>query len=96
VRPRAGLDIWRKDKFLAIAVIRTLDCPSCSLVTVLIMPCHLHSVPNKIKFGYEMCTGKELGQILGFVSDEKHAYSYCKFLPDSFLMIFNDGFKTVF
>ena len=64
---RVGLDIWRKDKFLAIAVIRTMHCPACSLVTVLTMLCHLHGATNKMKFGYEMCSGKQLGNVLGFV-----------------------------
>jgi len=51
VSPRAGVNIWKTDKFLAILGIRTLDCPACSLVTVLIMLYHFHSVLNKIKFG---------------------------------------------
>ena len=59
--PRPGLDIWKKDKFLAIAVIQTLDCPVWSLVTVLTMLCHQHGVPNKMKFGYEICSGRKLG-----------------------------------
>jgi hypothetical protein len=35
VRPRAAVDIWRGDKFLAFTGISTLDCPDCRLVTVL-------------------------------------------------------------
>ena len=44
--PRPDLDIWKKDKFLAIAVIQTLECPIWSLVTVLTMLCHQHGVPK--------------------------------------------------
>ena len=94
--PRAGIDIWKKDKFLGIALIQTTDCPACSLVTVLTMLCHFNGATNKIKFGYEMCSGKQFGHVLGFISDDKHAQSNCRSLPNSFLMIFNDGFNTVF
>ena len=76
--------------------MQTQDCIACSLVTVLTMLCHLQGAPNKIKSGYEMCSGKELGHILGFISYDKHTQSNCKSLPNSFLMIFNDGFNTVF
>jgi len=93
---RSGLDIWKKDRFLAIAVMQTLDCQTCSLVTVLTMQCHHHGVRNKMKFGYEICSGKVLGHILGFISHNKHTQSNCKSLPNSFLMIFNDSFNTVF
>jgi hypothetical protein len=30
-------------------------------------------VPNQIKFGYEMCSGKECGHKLGFITDDKQA-----------------------
>jgi len=39
------------------------------------MLCHIHGVSNKIKFCYEMFSGKELGHIFEFISDDKHAQS---------------------
>lgn len=45
-----------------------LDSPACSLVTVLIMLYHLQSVPNKMKFGQEIC-----GHKLGFITGDKQA-----------------------
>jgi hypothetical protein len=30
-------------------------------------------MPNKIKLGYEICSGRELGHILGFISNDKQA-----------------------
>jgi hypothetical protein len=80
VGPRAVLGIVRIDKFLSIAGSRTLDCLACSLVTILTMLCHLHYVPNKIKFGHDMCSGKECGHKLVSISDDIQAQSNCKIL----------------
>jgi len=37
-------------------------------------------VPNKIKFGQEMCSGKERGNKLGYITGDKQAWSNFKIL----------------
>jgi len=43
-----------------------------------------------------MCSGKERGNKLGFISDDKKAQSNCKILTKLPLGVFNDGFNTFF
>jgi len=44
------------------------------------MLCHLHGVPNKIKFGQEMCSGKERGHKLVYITGDKQAQLNFSFL----------------
>ena len=59
------------------------------------MLCHLDDVPNYIKFCHNMSSGKDCGNTLGFISDDKQAQT-SKYLPNCFVVVFNDGFNTVF
>jgi hypothetical protein len=73
VGPRVGLDILRRDKFLAFAGVQTSDPPACRLVAIQTVPCQLHSVPHQTEFGHEMYSGNECGHKLGFILDDKQA-----------------------
>ena len=44
------------------------------------MLCHLHDVPNKTEFGQEMCSAKECGHKLGYITGDIQAQSNFKIL----------------
>jgi hypothetical protein len=71
VGPRAGLDIWRRETYIALAGIQASDPPACRLVALPTVPCQLYGVPHQTEFGCEMYSGNECGHKLGFISGDK-------------------------